>query len=392
MQPHSSEIAQATLQWMGHHQAEVVEWVRRAVEVESPSDDKAACDRMADFLAEEFGRIGGKVERHRRPRSGDHLEIKFGSELGGRPVLLLGHHDTVWQLGTLGSMPFRVGDGRIWGPGTLDMKVGLAQIFFALQALQRKGRISRPITLLSLSDEETGSASSRELIEAVARHAAAAFVMEPAQGRRGALKTARKGICGYTLKVTGRASHAGVDFAAGASAIVELARQIGTVSGFTNLKRGITVNPGVIRGGTRTNVVAEHAEAGLDVRFSKKSELKLIQKKFSALRAFDKGCKLEVEGGLNRPPMERTAKIAALFATAKKIASAIGANNGNTWRLEEAATGGGSDGSFAAALGIPTLDGLGAVGEGAHAGNESAFLAEIPRRTALLAALITSVK
>ena len=208
------------------------------------------------------------------------------------------------------------------------------------------------------------------------------LVLEPGTGLHGKLKTARKGVGDYTVKVTGRASHAGVDFEKGRSAIVELARQIEQISRFTELKRGLTVNVGVIRGGTRSNVVAAEAVAEVDIRIAQIKDEKRIDRKFRSLKLFDKQCKLEVSGGLNRPPMERSKSIVALFQQAKKIAAELG------WELQEAATGGGSDGNFTAALGLPTLDGIGAVGEGAHANNESVVIAELPRRTALLGALI----
>ena len=214
-------------------------------------------------------------------------------------------------------------------------------------------------------------------------------MLEPGQGAEGAFKTARKGVGEFVVKVAGHASHAGVDFSTGASAITELARQIERIAAFTDLKRGITVNPGVIRGGTRTNVVAAHAEVAVDVRIPRNADGKLLEKKFRSLKAFDRRCQLEVSGGINRPPMERSPAGTALFAQARKLAEQL--DGKNRWRLAESATGGGSDGNFTAALGIPTLDGMGAVGEGAHAVHEAAFIAEIPRRTALLAALIATV-
>ena len=214
-------------------------------------------------------------------------------------------------------------------------------------------------------------------------------MLEPGQGPQGALKTARKGVGEYVVKVSGRASHAGVDFPSGANAIVELARQIEQIAKFTDHKRGITVNPGVIRGGTRSNVVAAHAEVAVDVRIPRSADARLLEKKFGRLKPFDKRCKVEVEGGVNRPPMERSPAGAALFQRARALAEQLGGKN--RWKLAESATGGGSDGNFTAALGIPTLDGMGAVGEGAHAFHEAAVIAEIPRRTALLAALIATV-
>lgn len=388
--PDLSSIAapRALLRWLEHHQTEMITRIRSMVEIESPSFDKSAVDRMGEFLASVFAAIGGTIIRHRQRKFGDHLQIDFASPASARhkPALLLGHFDTVWDLGTLRSMPCRVANDCIWGPGVLDMKAGIAQIIFAIRALcEIRGGLSRPVTVLLVTDEEVGSESSRPITEKLAKKSSAVFVLEPSLGLNGALKTARKGVGDYKIRVTGRAAHAGVDFSAGSSAILELARQVQVIEKFTNLKRGITVNPGVVRGGTRTNVVAAEAEAEIDVRIQKLSDAAILEKKFRGLKPFDKRCKLEIEGGLNRPPMERTQAIAALFARAQHLAKEMG------WKLEEAATGGGSDGNFTAALGIPTLDGLGAVGEGAHAINESVLIHELPRRTALLAGLMEAI-
>ena len=385
--------AAALLAWTKQQMPQMLRWIQRAVEVESPSASKSTLDRMCELLADEFGALGGAV-KIAASATGNHLQVDFEAGKAaavknkrGR-VLLLGHHDTVWEVGTLRSMPFRVRNGRLWGPGALDMKAGLAQIWFALRALKEvTGELPRPVTVLSVADEEVGSHSSKPLIEKLACKSAAVLVLEPAQGLAGALKTARKGVGNYHVKVQGRAAHAGLDFASGSSAIVELAKQIQVLAKFTDPKRGITVNPGVICGGTRTNVVAAEAQVEVDVRIRRAHDAVLLAKKFRALKPFEKKCRLEVGGGINRPPMERTPAIAALFAKAKSLAQQMDAS----WQLEEAATGGGSDGNFTAALGIPTLDGLGAVGEGAHAGHESVITSEIARRTALLAALITDI-
>jgi glutamate carboxypeptidase len=256
-------------------------------------------------------------------------------------------------------------------------------MLFALRALREPpGKFPRPVTVLLVSDEEVGSETSRSITEGLANKSAAVLVCEPAQSAEGALKTARKGVGDYVIKVTGKASHAGVDFPAGQSAIHELAKQIAKIETFTELERGLTVNVGVIRGGTRTNVVAAEAVAEVDVRIPKLSDRARVEKKLRSLKPFNKKCKLEVSGGINRPPLERNGAVVQLFKTAKQIAAILG------WELKEASTGGGSDGNFTAALGIPTLDGLGAVGEGAHASNESVIIAELPRRAALLAGLI----
>jgi glutamate carboxypeptidase len=233
------------------------------------------------------------------------------------------------------------------------------------------------------SDEEVGSESSRPLTEEAARSCAAVLVLEPGTGMTGKIKTARKGVGDYTVTVRGRASHAGVDFQNGASAIIELSRQIDRIAGFTNLARGITVNPGVVSGGTRTNVVAAEARAEVDIRVARMKDAPALDRKFRGLRPVDKRCSIEIEGGVNRPPMERSAGIRKLFQKARGWAKELGVD------LEESSTGGGSDGNFTAGLGVPTLDGLGGVGEGAHAVNESILIDRIADRTALLALLLS---
>jgi glutamate carboxypeptidase len=299
---------------------------------------------------------------------------------------VLAHSDTVWPMGTLAQMPLREEQGRLWGPGVLDMKSGIAFFVFAIHTLRMlEIPVRREIVLQVNSDEEVGSETSRPLTEEAARQSAVVLVLEPGTGLKGKLKTARKGVGDYSVTVKGRASHAGVDYEAGASAVVELARQIPKIAAFTNLKQGITVNPGVIAGGTRTNVVAAEAHAEVDIRIAKLKDAAVLDKKFGSLRPVDKRCSIQVEGGLNRPPMERSPAIRKLFHTARACAKELGV------KLEESATGGGSDGNFTAALGIPTLDGLGGVGEGAHATNESILLDRIADRTALLAMLLSQL-
>jgi len=361
----------------------MVETIRAFVEIESPSDNKAAADRMGAFLAGIFEELGGKARLHRTEDFGDNLQIDFAGNDSRKPVLLLGHFDTVYPLGTLATMPCRTAEDRMHGPGVLDMKSGIALMFYAVQALQKwHGGLPRPVTVWLVSDEEVGSSSSRKITEELARASAAVLVLEPAAGTRGAVKTARKGVGEYTLRVKGVAAHAGLDPRKGHSAIVELARQIATISKFNDLRSGITVNPGVIRGGTRTNVIAAEAIVEIDARIQKAKQAFGLERKMRALRPYDKHCKLIVEGGINRLPMERTAGVADLYGKAKAIAGQVG------WKLEEAAVGGGSDGNFTAGIGIPTLDGIGGVGEGAHAVHEHIVLSELPRRALLLAGLI----
>jgi glutamate carboxypeptidase len=359
-------------------------FLRGLVELESPSHDKASLDRLGQHLAGQFAKLGGRVKFNKQKQAGDHLQVDFPG--AGRPILILGHMDTVWDVGTLAAMPFRVGQGRAFGPGSFDMKAGIVQAIFALHALQElHSRLPRTINVLLVTDEEIGSHSSRPITEALAKRSAAVLVLEPSQGPKGALKTARKGVGAYQVKVEGREAHSGLDSDKGASAVLELARQLLVIEKFTDRERTITVNPGVIRGGTRTNVIAGEAVAEVDTRVARLKDIPCLDKRFHSLKPFDKRCRVEVSGGIGRPPMERSKKVVALFTLAQRLAQELG------WELEEASVGGGSDGNFTAALGIPTLDGLGAVGEGAHARHESVVIAEMPRRAALLARLIEAI-
>jgi glutamate carboxypeptidase len=365
----------------------ITETIRQLVEIESPSDNKPAVDRLGALLAGRFEGLGGHAKFHRTQDFGDHLQVDFATERSGKPVLLLGHIDTVYPLGTLAGMPCRVDDRRLWGPGALDMKSGIALMLHALDGLRtwHNDTLPRPVTVLLVSDEEVGSESSRPITESLARRSAAVLVLEPSYGLKGAVKTARKGVGEYTIKVMGKAAHSGLDFDKGESAIVELARQITAISRLVDVKRGLTLNVGLVSGGTRTNVIPAQATASLDVRVARMKDAPGIDRQLRALRPFNRKCKLEINGGINRPPMERTAGVAALYRQASEIAKQLG------WKLEEASVGGGSDGNFTANLGIPTLDGLGGVGEGAHATHEYVTISELPRRAALLAELIESV-
>jgi glutamate carboxypeptidase len=283
-------------------------------------------------------------------------------------------------------MPVNVADGRLWGPGVLDMKAGLAFFVFAMRALRDLNvSVAHHVVLLIVPDEEVGSTSSRAITENEARSSQCVLVLEPGTGFAGKLKTARKGVGDYQVFIKGKAAHAGVDFTNGASAILEAARQISEIAKFTDLERGITVNPGVISGGTRSNVIAEAAQVHVDVRVNRLADAAELDARFRALKAVDDRCTVSVQGGLNRPPMERTDAIAGLFHKARTLAADMGL------QIEESSTGGGSDGNFTAALGIPTLDGLGGVGEGAHAPNESILLDRVADRVALLAALVAEI-
>ena len=366
---------------------ETVALIRQLVECESPSDSPEGVNRFVELVADTVAPFA-KSKTLPGGKFGKHLLCEF--RLPGRAkngqLLALGHSDTVWPIGTLGSMPFREAGGRLWGPGVLDMKAGVAFLVFAVKALRELDVPVPARLLLQLnSDEEVGSESSSPLTEKNALASRAVLVLEPGTGLEGKAKTARKGVGDYTVVVRGKASHAGVDFQAGASAVLELARQINHIAGFTQLERGVTVNAGVVSGGTRSNVVAADARAEFDVRVVRLRDAVPLDKQFRSLRPFDGRCKIEVTGGLNRPPMERSAGIARLFRTARKLAAELGVE------LDESLSGGGSDGNFTAAAGVPTLDGIGAVGEGPHAPNESILIDRIADRTALLAKLIAAL-
>ena len=358
--------------------------LRELVEVESPSGDAEAVNRAGALVETWAAELGGKAVRHAGGTFGDVLELHFGPdrEAAGRAVLLLGHLDTVWPMGTLRSMPWKEAEGRFFGPGVLDMKAG---VVMALEAaalvLKRNGALHQPVTLLLNPDEEVGSPVSRMHTERLARLAAKVYVLEPAQGL--AYKTSRKGVGHFELELTGVAAHAGVDFERGHSAVLEAARLVAAVSEWTDLARGRTINAGVITGGTRSNVIAAQCRVEVDARVVTMEDAAAVEALFAGLRTVDAACSVAVHGGINRPPMERSEGTVHLFERAQRFAAELGLH------LEEASTGGGSDGNFTAALGIPTLDGMGAVGAGAHASHEHVVVAHLAERTALLAGMLT---
>lgn len=362
----------------------LVELARELVLAESPSDDKAAVDACVALAAERVRALGGRAKLHRQRAHGSVLEARFGPRRrSGRVdgVLLLGHLDTVWPVGTLKTMPWHEREGRLWGPGVLDMKAGVAMALTAIELLTEAALLEHEVVLLLNSDEEIGSPVSRGITERLAKQCAAVYVLEPAQGL--AYKTARKGTGNWRIDVEGVAAHAGVDFKKGASALRELARAIETVSGWTDLKRGLTVSVGVAGGGTKSNVIPAAAWAEVDARIARAADGPRLERRFAGLKAADKRCSMRVTGGINRPPMERTRGTVALFEKARELAGELG------FALAEAATGGASDGNFTSALGVATLDGMGAVGEGAHARHESVVVEELAPRTALLAGMIS---
>jgi glutamate carboxypeptidase len=358
--------------------------LRRFVNAESPSLEKAAADHCCGVIAEEWNMHGARAERIAQKHRGDLLRITHApgkSPLSGQ-LLVLGHYDTVYSAGTLARMPFRLQGGKAYGPGTFDMKAGIVQALFALQALQQAEiPLRKRFVFLWTSDEEVGSESSRKFFETEARRSDAVFVLEPAFGPRGLLKTARKGVGEAELIVHGRASHAGLAPQEGINAIHELTRQLARIEGWNDFRRGVTVNAGIIEGGTRTNVIPERARAVLDLRALGISEMCAMERRLHALRPFHRGARLEITGGFRRPPLERKMSV-SLFAHAKSLAKQMNLT------LGECTVGGGSDGNFTAALGIPTLDGLGAVGDGAHSSHEHILINTMPARAALLAALL----
>ena len=356
--------------------------MKEFVAIESPSGDVAALDRCATRLVTALERAGGTVIRP-RPSANTAAHVQAFWSGNGSRVLVLGHFDTVYPVGQLRGQPIEIRDGRLFGPGAYDMKAGLAMAIGAIQAVAASVPLDRrpTITMLATADEEVGSASSRALIEELARESTAVLVLEPAMAS-GAVKTARKGVGEFEIAVHGVSAHAGVDPAAGASAIHELARLVGLVRALADPSRGLTVNVGTIEGGTRSNVVAEHARASVDIRIAHAGDGPRIENAFATLRAEDPRVRIVVTGGINRPPMERTVGVARLFELARAVAEEQG------WTLDEGATGGGSDGNFTAALGVPTLDGLGAVGDGAHAQHEHVVIKDLAPRAALVAGLL----
>ena len=377
------------LAWLRGREPRMVAMLGRFVRAESPSDDKAAVDRFGRIVAAEWRRRGGKVSILRQRGQGDHLRVEWPGRDATRrqagQILVLGHLDTVYGLGTLARMAFRVARGRAFGPAALDMKGGLVLALFAADALAAARQVPRKrIVFLWTSDEEIGSESSRAAIEREARRSDAVLVLEPASGLDGRVKTGRKGVGEIELIVRGRASHAGLAPEAGVNAVEELARQLVRITRWNQPRRGITVNADVIEGGGRVNVIADHARAAIDLRAARAADMRALERKFRALRPILPGAKLEIRGGFNRPPLERK-RSAALYAKARTLALQLG------MPLGEAMVGGGSDGNFTAALGVPTLDGLGAVGDGAHSEGEYIIVRALAPRAALVAGLLATL-
>jgi glutamate carboxypeptidase len=379
-----SNLPAALLRLLTPRLPQMLSVLRAFVLSESPSLEKSAADRCCAIVAKEWRKGGPRVERLAQKRRGDHLRITWQPRKS-RPIgqlLVLGHYDTVYATGTLKTMPFRVSAGKAFGPGTFDMKGGIVQALFAVEALQQlQTPLNKRIVFLWTSDEEIGSDSSRKIIESEARRSDAVFVLEPSFGPHGLLKTARKGVGEAEIIVHGRASHAGLAPHEGVNAIHELAQQITRLQQWNNVRAGISVNADIVEGGTRVNVIAERASAVIDLRALRFADMRQLEKRLRALRPITRGARLEISGGFNRAPMERNVS-AALFSRAKSLAAQMGLV------LGECVAGGGSDGNLTAALGIPTLDGLGAVGDGAHSAHEHVIAKTMPQRAALLAALL----
>lgn len=370
--------------YLEDHHREMLDDLEDFVTRESPSDDKAHTDAFAEFLSGYAKTLGANVEVIPIKERGNHLRITWGEpENDEKPVLLVGHFDTVWPAGTLATMPFGIEDGVARGPGVFDMKGGLVQGFWAIRALREVTDFDRPVVFFCNSDEEVHSFFSRDLIEAEAKQARAALVLESSNGGR--LTTSRKGVGVFEVEVTGRESHAGSNPFKGISAIDEMARLVLELHSHTDPETGTTVNVGTIQGGTRVNVVAGKAKAKVNLRVMDEEEAERMEGVVKSLSSHHLEAVVEVRGGIVRPPMVRSAGVAALFEQARHIASDLG------FELEETMSGGGSDGSFCADIGVPTLDGLGAVGQGAHAAHEQIIVDHLPKRAALLARLMQEV-
>jgi glutamate carboxypeptidase len=368
------------LETLRRNMPETISLLEAVVNMDSPTVDKPLVDRLVHYLGTRFQTLGGSVEYIPAERFGDHLVARFDGASKSR-LLILGHTDTVFPAGEVGRRPFRIENDRATGPGVFDMKAGITLIWAALRA---SGPLPRPVTVLLTSDEEMGSPSSRELIEREAGAADAVLVLEPSLPG-GGIKTSRKGVGRFTLMATGRAAHAGIDPSRGINAIEEIAHQIVLLQGMSDGARGTTVTVGVVQGGTRVNVVPAEAAVEIDVRITSNEEAARITELIRALRPRLPGATLHIRGGINRPPMERTSDTGRLFEIARKIGEELGI------RIEEGSTGGASDGNFTAAMGIPTLDGLGPIGDGAHSLEEYVEIASLPERAALIAGLIRQI-
>ena len=361
----------------------LLELIETLVSIESPSDDRAAVNRCGAELAARLEAMGGHITRVPSAKAGDHLRAGFGS--GPRQILLLGHFDTVWPVGQLARMPLKREGGKLYGPGVFDMKAGIGLAMLATRALIDRGALEGcGVAMLWTTDEEIGSTTSRALIEAEATKSDAVLVFEPSLPG-GALKTSRKGVGQFEMIARGVSAHAGLDPGKGVSAVRELARQIIAIEDLQDPGRGVTLTAGVISGGTRANVVPAEARATIDARAIAREDADRVQRTMRSLKPILPGASIEVTGGFDRPPLERTAAVERLFNQAKAGAAELGID------LQEGSAGGGSDGNFTAALGVPTLDGFGAIGDGAHAIHEHVEIDALVPRAATIAGLLAAL-
>lgn len=374
------------MNWTGYFRDRldsIVDELKTYVEMETPTHNKKAVDSLGAFIEQRFASLGCRVDTIPQKKYGNQLRVEYGE--GEQQILILGHFDTVKEIGTLAAEPWRIEDGKAYGPGTYDMKSGIVFSYFALQAIiENRMPLRKRLVFFWNTDEEVGSPSSEQLIKEEAKKSAAALVIEPSYGN-GYLKTSRKGGGDFILRVHGRAAHAGNDHVLGINAIEEIAHQIVQIQSWTNYDAGTTLSVGTVKGGTVSNVIPEYAEAEIDVRISKSSEAEAITKKMNQLSPVLPGAKLTIEGGITKPPMERTEQTERLF----NLASALAKEEG--FELRETGVGGTSDGNFASSAGTPTLDGLGPVGDGAHASHEHVVVDEVPRRIALLLRMLTTI-
>ncbi|EJQ49962.1 Carboxypeptidase G2 [Bacillus mycoides] len=367
------------LEYLKQHQEEILKDLKKIVLAESPSRSKIQVDQCGKVIQQLFKEyLDIEAEVISQEHVGNHLRFSYGK--GDDQILIICHFDTVWEVGRLS---YRVEGNKAYGPGILDMKGGIIQALWALKACRELGiTLNKKIIFFCTSDEEIGSNTSRALIEQEALKSQAVLVPEPAAAHTGALKTARKGIGKFSIQIKGKAAHAGHNHQNGISAVQEMAHQILFLHSLTDYELDTTLNVGAVRGGSAGNVVAERAELAVDLRISQFDEGERISKIIYGLKPHLEGVSLLVSGGVTRPPMERTAENAKLFNLAKICSSKLG------FHLTEESVGGGSDGSFTSALGIPTLDGLGPVGEGIHAENEHIEIEQLPVRAALIAHLL----
>lgn len=373
----------AVLAYMEAHKDQIIADIKTVVSMESPSTDKAAVDRLGRHMAEQFKALGAAVEMLRRESRGDLVRVEWGAGRESGQTMILSHMDTVFDIGDIKKNPLRIENGRLYGPGTSDMKAGFILFLWALRCMRELNLLPRrKVVALLTSDEEVGSEASREAIEAEARKSSVALVTEPAMPPKGAIKTWRKGTGGYTITVTGKPAHAGADPTKGINALEELAHHILALQKLTDMSVGTTVNVGVVKGGTRSNVVPAEATAEIDLRFMSMEEAYRIDGIVRSLRPVLPGAKLTITGGINRPPMVRNEATIALFQQAKGLAAELG------FEVDEMGTGGGSDGNFTSGVGCPTLDGLGACGDGLHTFEEYIEVDSLPQRAALMVRLL----